>query len=592
LSTNTITNCFTVTPLQLNVNPTPVLTQPTPLALCDDLESGDSSDELTTFNLTDKYLEITNNDTSLALAYYANATDLANNIPIVDPTLYQNIVNPQTIYVRGTSLEGCSTDITLLIRVLPIPSPNISPWPLEACDDDTDGILTFDLTIREAQILNGESNVTVSYHSTLQDATVDINPIPDPTMYVVSGQATIYVRVESDLQIGSNLEPCFQVVELPVAVLPIPVLTSSSYDYVFCEFDSDDVGQFNWDEITNSLNLLQAPQNINDFTVSYHATVADAMNNSAPLPNGYENTTDPNTVFIRVMNTATGCFNSNNIASLELTVEAAPTATVPSTYEECAANESNQNSAVFNLTSLDGQIIGGGIGVEVLYYETAADAMATTNAISSTFSYINTSNPQTLYARARNTITSCYSDVVTATLLVNPLPVITLPEDTIRCVDATGMLLTPFDIGTDLGTGISYQWSTGMTTPTITVTEAGTYSVIVTDNNTSTACSYSDSITITAEMQPCPLSVEEVNASTIVIYPNPVKSELIVNVEANMQVETLEMYAVHGKRIHQQNVISGTNEIMIDVQNFPVGFYILKIKTKEKGTFTKRFIIK
>ncbi|MBC8757737.1 hypothetical protein H2O64_23945, partial [Kordia sp. YSTF-M3] len=174
------------------------------------------------------------------------------------------------------------------------------------------GMLIFDLTQSEAEIVDNESNVTVSYHITEMDAADDINPIVDPTMHNVdmanantNGQVIIYVRVESDVQIDSNMLPCYKIVELPVVVHPLPVLTDIAFTYVFCEYDNDDTGQFDWDVVTASLDLLTPPQDVANFTVTYHPTVADALANTNALVNGFENTIDPQTVFIRVENTIT-----------------------------------------------------------------------------------------------------------------------------------------------------------------------------------------------------------------------------------------------------------------------------------------------
>ncbi|MBC8757736.1 hypothetical protein H2O64_23940, partial [Kordia sp. YSTF-M3] len=189
------------------------------------LESGDESDEISTFDLTDKYIEITGGNTSLTLTYYASLADLNSDTPIADPTAYQNTSNPQVLYIRAANAAGCTTDITMTLRVLPIPTPNTMPTILEACDDDSDGdatngMLIFDLTQSEAEIVDNESNVTVSYHITEMDAADDINPIADPTMHNVdmanantNGQVIIYVRVESDVQIDSNMLPCYKIVE-------------------------------------------------------------------------------------------------------------------------------------------------------------------------------------------------------------------------------------------------------------------------------------------------------------------------------------------------------------------------------------------
>ncbi|QHI36312.1 hypothetical protein IMCC3317_16740 [Kordia antarctica] len=518
------TDCYAIESFDIIVVGPPVLVQPTAFSLCDDELSGDESDEISTFDLTEKYIEITGGNTSLTLTYYANQADLNSDTPIADPTAYQNVTNPQVIYIQAANSAGCTTDITMTLRVLPIPTPNTTPTILEACDDDSDGdatngMLIFDLTQSEDEIVDNESNVSVSYHTTVEDANDDINPIANPMMYNVdmatanaNGQVIIYVRVESDIQIDSNMLPCYKVVELPVVVNPLPVLTDIAFTYVFCEYDNDNVGQFDWDVVTASLDLLTTPQDVADFTVTYHPTVADALAGTGALANGFENTTDPQTVFIRVVNTTTGCVNTNNIASLELSVEPIPTATAPPTYELCATDQADQDTAVFDLTSLDATIINGQMDMAVAYYENMVDADADINAIANATSYTNTSNPQTLFARVRQTITGCLSDPILVMLQVNPLPVFSLPADDILCVDATTGLATEIrTIGSDFGAGFTYQWTTPSGTSanaTVTVDQAGTYSVIVTDGNNATNCTFDDSVTYQASSAPSILDIQ------------------------------------------------------------------------------------
>jgi len=242
--------------------------------------------------------------------------------------------------------------------------------------------------------------------------------------------------------------------------------------------------------------------------------VAEALAGTGALVNGFENTMDPQTVFIRVENTATGCVNTNNIASLELSVEPIPLATEPlAAYEQCATDASDQDTAVFDLTAtLDAGIIDGQVDVEVVYYETAADAAADSNPITNTTMYMNSSNTQDIYARVRHTITGCLSDpAVRITLQVNPLPVFTLPADDILCVDAEGAALDERTIGTDFGAGYTYLWSLPggetSTDATVVVTTSGDYSVTVTDANFPTNCTYSDSVTYSPSSAPSMLTV-------------------------------------------------------------------------------------
>jgi hypothetical protein len=92
---------------------------------------------------------------------------------------------------------GCYDLTTLTIRVLPNPTPNLNPDNLIACDDTNsgDGLEVFDLKTYETLIINGELNVSATYHETLEDALDGINTIPNPTNYTNTETPvqTIYV---------------------------------------------------------------------------------------------------------------------------------------------------------------------------------------------------------------------------------------------------------------------------------------------------------------------------------------------------------------------------------------------------------------
>ena len=49
------------------------------------------------------------------------------------------------------------------------PPSFVVPTPLEECDDDYDGIVSFfDLSQKTEEILNGQTGISVSYHETLK----------------------------------------------------------------------------------------------------------------------------------------------------------------------------------------------------------------------------------------------------------------------------------------------------------------------------------------------------------------------------------------------------------------------------------------
>ena len=79
----------------------------------------------------------------------------------------------------------------------------------------------------------------------------------------------------------------------------------------------------------------------------------------------------------------------------------------------------------------------------------------------------------------------------TVALTINPLPVVALTNASI-CDGSTGAVFTP-------GAYTTYLWSSGETTPSVTKTAAGTYTVIVSDAN---ACKDSASATLTVNALP------------------------------------------------------------------------------------------
>ena len=163
---NSTTACYNVGSIELIVNELPVLTQPSPLNLCDDNNSGD---EVEGFTLEDSIGEVLQGQTGINISFHESQEDADNAVnALVSP--YNNTANAQTIYVRGEDeITGCYATITLDLRVNPIPSP-VAPEPIEECDDDNDGFTFFTLETNEEEIINGELDIILSYYSTLTNA--------------------------------------------------------------------------------------------------------------------------------------------------------------------------------------------------------------------------------------------------------------------------------------------------------------------------------------------------------------------------------------------------------------------------------------
>jgi len=225
----------------------------------------------------------------------------------------------------------------------------------------------------------------------LAEAGNALEAIPDPTNYSnTSSPQIIYVRVTNDTT------GCYTIVELSIVVHPLPEAPDVS-DYIICELDTDGFAIF---DLTSKTPEVLGSQDATDLVVSYHEVEADA---DAGIPDSYPNPTNPQTIYVRITNTVTGCYSATQ--SFDIEVREAATATAPlATYTICDnQGDPSDGIGVFTLSTQDPEILGGQdpLTYTVSYYPSEEDANADTNQLPD--SYTNTVNPQTIWARVTNT---------------------------------------------------------------------------------------------------------------------------------------------------------------------------------------------
>ncbi|MEP5253716.1 MAG: T9SS type B sorting domain-containing protein [Winogradskyella arenosi] len=427
--------CYKLTTLALVVNSIPTLAPSEPLELCDDNNPGD---EIEVFYLEDAADVILNGQSGITLSFYETQNDLDNNNPISSP--YTNTSNPQTIFVKGTnSLTGCTNTTLLTLRVLPLPSPT-PPTDLEVCDDDTDGFASFNLDERTDEIIGNELNIAITYHETLEDANMGVNAFSSPYTNIVMGQQTLYVRATN------TLTGCYNTSEtLTLTVLETPQVPTSISDFVNCDTDSDGSTSFNLTLKDSEIIGSQTGVNLSYYT---SASDAEAGNNPITNPNSFTNSSNPQSIYVRLESTATACFDTG---VFEISVALPPEPVRPTELELCD-DEVADEVTVFDLTVKNDEITGGEASWSVAYYETLDDAENQTAAVDAE-AYTNTAvngaeaNPQTLFAVVTDTETGCTSSVtLTIRVMPNPTPTSVLPEVVLCDVNNTGDEVEVFDL--------------------------------------------------------------------------------------------------------------------------------------------------
>ena len=291
---------------------------------------------------------------------YENPIGSGTYVPFVppetNPTLNVTVTGNYRAEVFYTGNSNI-TDYNVIFYPNPVANP---PMDMFQCDDGTNtGI--FDLTVNTPIILGGQDPLVfeVKYYETLLDSQNDTNEILTPTAYPIIGTSqTIYVRIH-DIASGT----CFDLTDFLIEFLPASA--GPMTDIEVCDVDSD--GFVSLDLITLKNPEALGAQDPFQFTVTYHASQADANADINPYPNPYVATAPSETIFVRVENNSNiTCYATD---SFVVTIFVAPTAIQPTPYIICD-DLPNDGFADFDLTTKDLEITGGNPDAVVSYHET------------------------------------------------------------------------------------------------------------------------------------------------------------------------------------------------------------------------------
>ena len=343
-------SCARIMSFKVRVHAPLRLNQPQPLVQCDtDLPN----DGKGTFDLTVRERDILGGQIFGAVITYHLTKQEAENgwNAVPDPTQFTNTANPQTIYVSVENQYGCRSIITMTVRVLPLPEPNLTPTPLAMCEDlENPGMAMFDLTKAESDLSN-YSDYDYSYFTDEIGAQTndDATKINNPGEFL-SGNGTVYVRVVNTFT-DTNLQ-CAVVVPLELVVNPNPVVGPMT-NLPACMENPRPTTKFNLrDKDAEAL----AGANPDDFIVTYYGSENDAEYGVSPVPYIFTNTTEnEQEMWVRVENKATGCFS---IASFWLQIEQKVYAYRPTDPSFCETDYDNDGKTVADLTVMDEEVIG------------------------------------------------------------------------------------------------------------------------------------------------------------------------------------------------------------------------------------------
>ena len=206
--------------------------------------------------------------------------------------------------------------------------------------------------------------------------------------------------------------------------------TASALNLEQCDTDAvlDEISTF---DLTVNTPIAVGSQN--NVSATYHTSNNDALlgANSIFAANNFQNTSNPQTIYLRLTNTLTQCFD---VTEFSLTVNPGIILGTPENLFGCDIN--GNGFYTFDLSQNDINVNPDLINNEVSYFTNENDALTNNIATQLPLNYTNSTayNSEVIWVRVESLITGCFS-ISNFTIEVVELPVVTSPVSLKQCDD-------------------------------------------------------------------------------------------------------------------------------------------------------------
>lgn len=311
---NKITGCYSVAKITLkvpatNIIPNYKITFP---PVCDDFldvngnnnGNNNNRDGITTFDFSSTKAIIEGllpTSDAYTITYYKNETDaLAETNVITDISNYRNIgyPNSQDIWIRidsdlDNACYGLGPYLTLIVEALPVANTVVIP---RQCDDNNDRIFTFNTSSLESDLLQGQTNVTVTYFDQANNPLKDANGVSITSPFPVNFTATS--QTIKAVVTNNTTQQCFDetIITFIVDASPIANAVPSALTTT-CDDEANPInqdGQFAFDTSSFETTILGGQTGM---IVKYYDQ--NNMLLPSPLPNPFVTKTQNITVNVQ-----------------------------------------------------------------------------------------------------------------------------------------------------------------------------------------------------------------------------------------------------------------------------------------------------
>lgn len=327
----------------------------------------------------------------------------------------------------------------------------------------------------------------------------NVNHVWYKDLFPINGEtgSTLTVTEEGTYTVQIIFSPsCIIDDEVLIEFLPNPVVANVPNDLSECSTTNQ--AAFT---LTDNDSVILGTQNAADFTITYHESQTNADSASNSLMSPYPNTSNPQTIFVRIEDNVTGCFETTSFSI----ATSSPTHTAES-FDLIGCDNDDDGVASFILTDNDSFVLNGQDASQfnVTYHNSQADADAATGALASPYN----SSGETVFVRVETIgLPNCYVtnsfDLVIGT---EPMASFTDDFDYEVCPDATVPIIIEATSENFDEADVTINWyldngliagENGLTLPVI---DAGDYEIEVVFNDT--GCSNRILITV-IELDTC-----------------------------------------------------------------------------------------
>lgn len=338
--------------------------------------------------------------------------------------------------------------------------------------------------------------------------------------------------------------------EKTITIYDTPKVLSTPYKLVQCDTQdsqpTDGLSTFNLSLANEAICLGKK-----DFEVYYYHSINDAeadITNTNSIPIIYQNNIPDEQLYAKVIQNNASC---SNIGSVILHANK-NNLIAPSQLHGC---DIDKGEAVFNLEQKKELIkteLNLPSDVRLFFYANENDASLGINELEQQY----TSSSKIIFIRAENS-EGCYG-TGQLELIVEPIPKIKTLENKILCEGELSIVLTPGILPPALINDFSYLWSTGETTPSISINKEGNYNVTVTNkSNCSSVENFEVTLSYLARINDIIIKDLKPQNEVFVDVINPDEYKYMIQFQ-NGSATVLQDYPIF------ENIPGGVHELIIE----------------------------